>query len=192
MGDRKKLPSTFPNMVIVLTLIGLVSALALGLTYIGTKDAIAQVEVKRTLAAIFKVLPAFNNNPHEEKYSVKGYDEMEFYPGKKDGKAVGTAIKTFSDKGFNERIWLMVGFTKDNKINKIVVLRHKETPGLGTKMAESKFKNQFNGKCPANFRLKVKKDGGDVDAITAATVTSRAFCDAAKKAYLALLKRGEM
>lgn len=188
MADRKRLPSTFFNMLVVLTAIAIVSALALAFTYSVTKEAIAQVEVKRTMAAVKKVLPGFDNNPNEEKYSVKGYEEMEFYPAKKDGQTVGTAIKTFSDKGFNERIWIMVGFTKDNKINKIAVLRHKETPGLGTRMAERKFLSQFYGKDPANFNLMVKKDGGDVDALSAATITSRAFCEAAKRAYQAILE----
>lgn len=190
MANNKKLPSTFPNMVIVLTLIALVSALALGFTYSGTKKAIAMVEVKRTLKALGEVLPEFNNSPDKEKYTLAGkdYKQLEFYPAKKDGQPVGTAVKTFSDSGFNERIWLMVGFDKDNKINRIAVLKHKETPGLGTKMKKARFKNQFNGKDPVRFKLKVKKDGGDVDGISAATISSRAFCEAAQKAYDALLQ----
>ncbi|MGB4293017.1 MAG: FMN-binding protein [Bacteroidales bacterium] len=70
------------------------------------------------------------------------------------------------------------------------MLEQKETPGLGTKMTEPFFKDQFNGKNPANFKLKVKKDGGEVDAITAATITSRAFCDALERAYNTLKKGG--
>jgi electron transport complex protein RnfG len=68
----------------------------------------------------------------------------------------------------------------------ISVLQHKETPGLGTKMTEEKFLVQFRGKNPGSFPLKVKKDGGQVDAITAATISSRAFCDALQRAYDAL------
>ena len=188
MADTRRLSSTFFNMLMVLTAIAVISALALGFTYSVTKEAIAQVEVKRTMAALKQVLPGFDNDPNEEKYIVNGYEEMEFYTAKKGGQTVGTAIKTFSDKGFNERIWLMVGFTKDNRINKIAVLRHKETPGLGTRMAERKFLSQFYGKYPANFNLMVKKDGGDVDALSAATITSRAFCEAAKKAYQAIVE----
>ncbi len=189
-ANKKKMPSTFVNMVMVLTVISLISALALGFTYTGTKDAIAQVEVKRTLKALKEVLPEFNNDPNGEKYAVDGCAEMDFYPAKKDGQLVGTAVRTYSDKGFSERIWLMVGFNKDNKINKISVLKHKETPGLGTKMAEPKFKDQFDGKDPATFN-KVKKDGGPVDSISAATITSRAFCDATERAYKGLLKGGK-
>jgi electron transport complex protein RnfG len=72
----------------------------------------------------------------------------------------------------------------------LTVLEHKETPGLGTKMTDPSFKDQFNGKNPDSFQLKVKKDGGKVDAITAATISSRAFCDAVGKAHKTLKKGG--
>jgi electron transport complex protein RnfG len=175
----------------VLTVVSLVSALALAFTYSGTKEAIAQVEVKRTLAALKQVLPEFDNDPGAEKTLVEGDEETEIYPAKKDGQTVGTAIKTYTDKGFAERIWLMVGFDTDKKIINISVLKQKETPGLGTKMKEPKFRDQFKGKDPASFKMTVKKDGGEVDAISAATITSRAFCEAVDKAYRVLLKGGE-
>ena len=186
MADKKKLPSTFFNMVVVLTVIAAISSLALGFTYSFTKDAIAQVGVKRTLKALGEVLPEFNNNPNEEQYTIEGDPDITVYPAKKDGQTVGTAEKSYSDNGFNERIWIMMGFDAENKINGVSILGHKETPGLGSKMAEPKFKNQFKGKDPSAFKLKVKKDGGDVDAISAATISSRGFCDAAQKAYNAL------
>jgi electron transport complex protein RnfG len=174
-------------MTMVLTFIALVSALGLSFTFTSTKEAIAQVEIKRTLAALKQVLPEFDNNPYNERYSLEPEKELEFFPAKKDNQLIGTAVKTYSDKGFNERIWLMVGFDKNNRIYNISVLSHTETPGLGSKMANPKFKNQFKGKDPATFKLKVIKDGGAIDAITAATVSSRAFCDAIVKAYGFLL-----
>jgi len=84
----------------------------------------------------------------------------------------------------------MAGFMPDGTIAGISVLDHKETPGLGTKMTEPGFKGQFTGKNPGEFMLKVKKDGGQVDAITAATISSRAFCDAVQRAYNTLQKGG--
>lgn len=73
----------------------------------------------------------------------------------------------------------------DGSIHDVVHLEHKETPGLGDKIEKSKsnWSNQFRGKNSANFPLKVKKDGGDVDAITASTISSRAYCDAINRAY---------
>lgn len=191
MADKNKLPSTFLNMVLVLSIIALVSALTLAFTFTATEEARKEVKVQKTLKAIKMVLPEFDNNPNDEKFTVEGFDGLEFYPATKGGQPVGTAIKSYSDDGFNERIWLMVGFDKENKIYRIHVVEQKETPGLGTKMAEPKFKSQFDGKDPASFKLKVKKDGGEIDALTAATITSRAFCDATDRAYKALLKGGK-
>ena len=79
-------------------------------------------------------------------------------------------------------------FKTDGSIHNIAVLAHKETPGLGDKMQKNKsgWSNQFNGKNPGEKEVLVKQDGGDIDAITASTITSRAFCDAvarAEKAY---------
>jgi Na+-translocating ferredoxin:NAD+ oxidoreductase subunit G len=191
MSDKKKLPSTFPNMVVVLSVVSLVSALALAFTYTATQEARQQAKVKKTLAALEKVLPPFNNQPNDEKYNSPEDKLTEFYPAKQDGQLVGTAVKTYTDSGFGDRIWLMVGFDTDKKIINISVLEQKETPGLGTKMEESKFKDQFQQKDPAAFNLKVKKDGGDVDAIAAATISSRAFCEAVARAYKSLEKGGE-
>jgi electron transport complex protein RnfG len=129
----------------------------------------------------------------EDMYKVAApdaSDSLEFYPATENGKNVGVAVKTFSKNGYGGRIDLMVGFTPEGKINKISVLDQKETPGLGTKMTDSVFKNQFDGVNPEQFKLKVKKDGGDVDAITAATISSRAFCDAVEKAYKIYKEQG--
>ena len=83
----------------------------------------------------------------------------------------------------------MVGLLPDGTIYDTAVLTHKETPGLGDKMDKnkSKFSGQFKRKNPSTFSLKVKKDGGAVDAITAATISSRAFCDAIQRAYKAFM-----
>jgi electron transport complex protein RnfG len=191
MATKQKIASTFPNMVIVLTAVALISALALSFTNLMTLEARQLVEVKRTIRALKDVLPEFDNDPNSEKFKVDGFDELEFFPAKKEDRPVGTAIKTFSDDAFSERIWLMVGFDSENKIYRISVLKQRETPGLGTKMKEAKFKKQFDHKDPVSFKIKVKKDGGDVDAITAATISSRAFCDAVNRAYRALLRGGE-
>ncbi len=82
----------------------------------------------------------------------------------------------------------MVGMLPDGTINQIFVLEQKETPGLGTKIKDPKFKDQFLKKNPASWKMLVKKDGGEVDAISAATISSRAFCDAVQKAYDSFMK----
>ena len=104
---------------------------------------------------------------------------------------VGYAVNSYTNNGFSGYISLMAGFKPDGSVIGISVLEHKETPGLGTKMTEPEFKEQFTGKNPGESMLKVKKDGGDIDAITAATISSRAFCDAVQRAYNTL-KKGDL
>ena len=187
----KKLESTFLNMVLVLTVISIVAAAALGFTYTKTKTQIAEMQKQKKVTAIKNVVPEFNNDPSSEKYTVEGLAGLEFYPAKKDGVLVGTAVQTFTEKGYAGRIDVMVGFNDKMDFVDYVILNAKETPGLGTKLSDNKFKSQFPGKNPATFNLKVKKDGGDVDAITAATISSRAFLDAVNKAVEGLKKGGQ-
>lgn len=187
-----KTESTFKNMVLSLTLISLTASACLGFVYEFTKDPIALSNLNKKLDAIKLVVPGFNNDPNEEMYKLptgEG-DSLEIYPAKKDNEIVGYAVNTYTKKGFSGNISLMAGFKPDGTIITISILDQKETPGLGTKMTESKFKDQFNEKNPSQFKLKVKKDGGPVDAISAATISSRAFCDAVQRAYNTLQKGG--
>jgi electron transport complex protein RnfG len=169
----------------------IVAALALGGVYTVTKGPIAIAKRKKVEKAIGQVVPAFDTIMRE--YKVKpatGKDSLTFFEAWKGDEKVGTAIKTFTDEGFSGKIWIMVGFDEDGTINNTAVLEHKETPGLGDKMdiKKSDFSKQFAGKNPKEFKLQVSKDGGDVDAITAATISSRAFCDAVKRGYEAFVK----
>jgi len=187
-----KTESTFRNMVLSLTFISLAASACLGFVYEFTKGPIKLSNLNKKLAAIKLVVPEFNNNPNDEMYKLptgEG-DSLDIYPAKKDDMVVGYAINTYTKKGFSGNISLMTGFKPDGTIVNITVLEQKETPGLGTKMTEPQFKNQFNDKNPSEFILKVKKDGGPVDAITAATISSRAFCDAVQRAYNTLQKGG--
>lgn len=187
-----KTESTLKNMVLSLTLISLAASACLGFVYEITKSPIALSILNKKLEAIKQVVPEFNNNPDEEMFRLatgEG-DSLDIYPAKMDGVITGYAVNTYTNSGFSGFIGLMAGFKPDGSIVNITVLSQKETPGLGTKMADAEFKDQFNGKNPSDFQLKVKKDGGPVDAITAATISSRAFCDAVQRAYNTLQKGG--
>ncbi|MEW5845342.1 MAG: RnfABCDGE type electron transport complex subunit G [Bacteroidota bacterium] len=186
--------SNFKNMTATLLIISLVASAALGLVYQSTKEPIALAQQAKINNAIKAVLPEFDNQPGNEAYTVPVEGgELTFYPATKQGQPIGTAVKTFSNNGFAGRIELMVGFLPDGTINKVAVISHKETPGLGDKMEpkKSNFSLQFEGKNPESFKLRVKKDGGDVDAITASTISSRAYCDAVTRAYNALKEGGK-
>jgi electron transport complex protein RnfG len=185
-----KRESSFINMVITLFLVAAVAALALGGVYTVTKEPIAIAKQKKLEAAIKSVLPEFDTIIAAKFADPEGKDSLTFYYAYNDGEEIGAAIKTYTMEGFSGRIELMVGLLEDGTINNTAVLAHKETPGLGDKMdaAKSDFPLQFKGKNPADFKLHVTKDGGNVDAITAATISSRAFCDAIDRAYVTFQK----
>ncbi len=187
-----KTESNFKNMFLVLFVICFLASTTLGFIYQVTKAPIEQTKLNKKLYAIKQVVPAFTNDPTVDMLVLptgEG-DSLEVYPAKNNDEVVGYAVKTYTNKGFSGYIGLIVGFKPDGGIINISVLEQKETPGLGTKMAEPQFKDQFNGKDPQNFQMVVKKDGGQVDAITAATISSRAFCDAVQRAYNTLQKGG--
>lgn len=190
--------SSFRKMVLALFLVSAIASTSLGIIYALTKETISEARKLQKQSAIKTVLPNFDNDPLEEieKRSVDG-DTLYFYTAQENGEWIGTAVETFTNKGFSGKFKLMVSFTPDGNIYKISILEHHETPGLGDKMEKEKsldkntgksWSSQFEGKNPAEFRLSVKKDGGDVDAITAATISSRAFCDAVQRAYDEFIK----
>ena len=186
-----KKESTFLNMVSSLVVITLVAATLLGTVFALTKEPIRLAELAKKNAAIQTVVPGFDNEPSEEVVSlaVDG-DSLYFYTARKGDSIIGTAVETFTNKGFTGEIKLMVGFRPDGTINDIAVVKHAETPGLGDKMEKRKsdFSVQFMGKHPDTFKIAVTKDKGDVDAITASTISSRAYCDAVQRAYDGYIK----
>lgn len=176
-------------MTLALGIVALVASTALGFVYEWTKEPIAKAKLEKQKRAINSVLDEHNNDPLAEKYRVFSEalnDSLETYPAYQSEDFKGNAVKTYSPKGYGGQVWLMVGFNPDKTVRSISVLEHKETPGLGSKMTEPKFLEQFIGKNPQEFKLKVKKDGGDIDALTGATITSRAFGDAVSNAYKTL------
>lgn len=189
MGSKRE--SNFLNMVLTLFLVAAIAALALGGVYVATKGPIALAKKKKLETAIKVVMPEFDSITTKKVASADGGDSLTFYYASKNDKVLGAAIKTSTMKGFSGKIELIVGILNDGTINNTSVLSSKETPGLGDKMdiKKSNFSVQFRDKNPANYILKVTKDGGDVDAITAATISSRAFCDAVERAYLTFEKQ---
>ncbi|MBN2669874.1 MAG: RnfABCDGE type electron transport complex subunit G [Bacteroidales bacterium] len=198
----KKLESTFVNMVVVLSVVAMIAGFALGEVYTVTKAPIEQAALKKKLEAISKVTPTFDNDPNSEMFKMAafepkaGLDSIEVYPAKKDGKVVGYAVKSYTMNGFSGLIELMVGFNVDGSIVNYSVLFYAETPGLGTKIPDwfsntNKPNQCIIGKNPSTSNMTVSKDGGDIDAITAATISSRAFLDAVNRAYKTLEQGGK-
>ena len=174
---------TLLNMFVAMFVICVVSGGVLGVVYNAAKEPIAAAETAKKTEAIKNVLPEFNELKETMVKSALEDVEIPFYLAyDANNNFIGAAVETFTNKGFSGNISLMVGILADGTVNNISVLQHAETPGLGSKMSEPSFKDQFNNKHADSFNFNVKKDGGDVDAITAATISSRAFCDAVNRA----------
>ena len=177
--------STFGNMVLVLTLICLVSSAILGVVYGLTKRPIEAAETAKINASIQEVVPAFDNQPSKEIFKVQlnGEDSITVYPAKKDGQIIAYAIQSKTTKGYSGLITLMVGVTADGIIYNTAVVQHAETPGLGARITDRPgFADQFDKTNIAKSVYKVTKDGGQIDAISASTISSRAYCDAVNTA----------
>ena len=190
----KKKKDTFINMVVSLFAITIIAGFSLGFVNELTVGPIEKGKIERKVNALKQVLPEFDNNPVEEIQLVKSEfakDSVEVYPAFKNNEFVGAAIIGSTEKGFSGLIKIMVGFTPDGTIKNIEVLEQKETPGLGTKMKDEKNLAQFREKNPRDFNLKVTKDGGEVDALTGATITSRAFGEAVQMAYDEFIKNND-
>ena len=180
--------SNFKNMVLSLGLIAVFAAVTLASVYALTKDPIAASKVARQQNAIRDVLPAFERLDDAEKVALETGDSLNVYRAYvNDEKFVGAAVESFSRNGYSGDIRLMIGFDVKGNIVNYTVLEQKETPGLGTKIVDwfkTEIRNQnIIGKNPSEKKLTVSKDGGEIDAITAATISSRAFLEAVQKAY---------
>jgi electron transport complex protein RnfG len=187
----------FANMVLTLFLVTFIASSALAFVYELTRGPIAESRMRKKTAAITEVVPVFENDPVAEMFKLpQGRDTLYFYPARTGAEVAGIAVETYTHIGFSGLIKLMVGFLPDGSIHDIRVLEHLETPGLGDKMEHTKsydkatglsWSSQFKGQDPGKFTLRVKQDNGAVDAITAATISSRAYCDAVQRAYDGLM-----
>lgn len=182
----QKTNQSFAAPVLVLSCIACLSAFALGTVHKITEAPIKQAKDNKELEAIAEVVNAFDNNPFAEKMTItdkKKKHKLIMYPARQNGQLNSVAIKTYANTGFGGRIELIAGFNVDGSIKSYKVITSNETPGLGSKVDEPKFKQQFEGFHPQKQVLKVKQDGGDIDAVTAATISSRAVLKALGRAY---------
>lgn len=175
--------SSLKNMVVVLFTITLISSAAVGGVYMITKEPIEQAKVAAVNDALNQVLPEYEATT-SQTIEVNSLPIVAHTATVAD-KAVGYAVESISKNGFGGTVRLMVGFDTVGKIININVLEQKETPGLGTKMTDegNVLLASFKDKNASEINMTVKKDGGDVDALTAATISSRAYTEAVAVAY---------
>jgi len=181
-----QMPSTFPAMFLTMLVLAIVCGLALGQVHTATAEPIAANLLAKQIEALTAVLPHFDNDPIVESVTVANDPGLRIYPASLGGQSVGTGVLTYSDQGFGGRITVIVGIDPTGHILDLKVVELSETPGLGTKITSENFTTQFRGLSSRdNHRLAVRRDGGEIDAISAATISSRALVDAVNKAMAA-------
>ena len=184
--------STLSNMTAVLFGITLVASAGVGVVNMITVEPIAAAKSADTENAVKKVLDGldFDSIAQADTLIDKNNCPVIVYRAMKQDSVVAYAIKapSITRNGFNGKVTLMVGYTPDGAVNNIAVVDQNETPGLGTRMKEkgNSLYTSVQGKNTWEMRrsgkLAVNKDGGEVDALTAATISSRAYVNAIETA----------
>ncbi len=186
-------------MILSLGIITAVAGALLGVVYAATKEPIAIMQKEQQVNAIRQVAPPFDNDPEADVWTTQ-VDGTDFtvYPAFKDGKLQGAAVMGSSMNGFSGEVKVMCGFDLDGTVRNYEVLSQAETPGLGAKM-QMWFRDPTGarsviGKNPGTTPFYVTKDkasNGQIDAITAATISSRAFLEILRRAYDSYVKYAE-
>ena len=190
----KKLESTITNMVVVLVGVALITGSILAYVNHVTEKPI-KLQAQKTLDDGIKAvmggveLTVAKDDTVKQVVSGKDVFFVIHEAVGMDGRPLGAAVESTTG-GFGGDFKILVGFDKAGKILGYTILQHAETPGLGAK-ADKWFQKDGKGcvigKNPNTDNLTVKKDGGSVDAITASTITSRAFLLAVNQAYKAYM-----
>lgn len=176
------------KLIFVMLVITIFCATILAVVYKITKNPIEDAKYSAELKAIKSVIVTdFNNNPYAERFSLD-HNRIELYPARQDNIVTSIAIKTYTDNGFGGTIEIIAGFLMDGTITGYEIISHQETPGLGTKAWEGKFHDSILGRNVAKNDFNITQDGGDIDAVTGATISSRAVVEAIKRAHDAYTK----
>lgn len=165
------------SMALRLSLICAIAAFALANVAEITRKPIAAAEARAQREAVEAVLPSFARLTIDTLQTDTG-DPALYFSGVDDTGPTGTAFKSTSGLGYSGEIEIMMGVNLEGKISGVRILRHAETPGLGANYAAPQMLDEFYKDRATDSNWKLKKDGGEVDAVTGATVTGRAIADA--------------
>jgi electron transport complex protein RnfG len=195
-ASSTSIPLSISKNSILLFLFALVTAGILASTYEGTKDIIAVAERKAAEKALFEIIPAdrFDNDLLLDTIAIpeSAWTELglknggDIHIARNNQKIIAVIIPTVAPDGYSGDIKMIAGINSDVSIAGVRVLRHIETPGLGDKIdiKKSNWITSFENKSlssPALEKWKVKKDGGEFDQFTGATITPRAVVQQIKK-----------
>lgn len=169
------------KLIIVLVLICAVAGCLLAWVQKVTYGPIQETEKRVKNEAMKEVLPEHDNDPLSDQVEITDGDKLWIFNIAKKGETyVGAAFESTTAKGYGGNITIMAGVNADGKIEALKILKQKETPGLGAKITDPEWRAQFAGKDIESTVWSVKKDQGDIDQITAATISSRAVTEAIK------------
>jgi len=176
------------RLLITLTIIAASAGFLLSMVESATREPIKEQRRLQMIKALSAVLPEFDNSPDTDIVTLQnGVDkkgqpiEVTCYRARKQGELVGTAFKVIAPDGYTGNIEVMIGVRPDERVNAIEILTHAETPGLGDKITFPVFKDLFKNKGLDNADWRVKKDGGEFDQFSGATISPRAVVGAVKK-----------
>lgn len=180
---------------LVLSVFALIAAVMIVFTYQNTAERIEQNKHDFILKNLNDVMPvnSYDNDLIADSYFVTdpllGTGPNQIYPAFKNTQAVGVIITAVAPNGYNGKIKLLVGVNYAGVIHAVRVVEHKETPGLGDpiEIKRSDWITQFEQHSiinPVDANWRVKKDGGDFDQLTGATITPRAVVQAVRNALL--------
>jgi len=164
-----------PVIIIPPVVIAVVMTVMLALVYGVTKEPIAEAKRLDKQKKLEQVMPRFANDPLELEQALN--DNVTLYTGTVEDGVSGYGLTSSVKTGYSGYFSIVFGIALGDTIERVRILESFETPGLGSKAANPPFIDQFDGK-PLDFDFRVTKDGGGVDAITGATITSRAVCAA--------------
>lgn len=176
MAKDEQKPQVSPKIILPIFIIAVLSGLALAFVNNATADRIKLVVEKELNSALALVMPGFDNQPALEKIEKNQGKQgrIVLYPAKKSGQLLGYAVESTVFTGYSGELTVIYGVSVDGIVGRVKVLQHGETPGLGSKAGLPVFLTQFEKSSLSGFQYRVKKDGGQVNAVTGATISSRA------------------
>lgn len=169
-----------------LIVIYVVGGLILAAVYAKTSPIIYKKNVEEKKAALQKMMPAANSIEKIGDWKPHG-KEAEYYIAKKDGKTIGYIVETYG-KGYSSYIDILVSVNTAFTVEKIDILHHSETPGLGDEIQQPYFQDQFKGKTLAHLVVRKVPTEVDIQAISGATISSRAVTEDGVKKGVEMIK----
>ncbi len=182
--------SSMKNMTLSLGVVTLLAGGVLAVVHMVTQEPISRAASAKVMQAVSQVTPGFDNDPLAQAWEYQlndGTGKVTVYPAYSGDGFVGAAVQSFSSNGFAGEIVVIYGFDASGEVSGFQVLEQEETPGLGAKMNEwfrsEEGSRSIIGKNPSLVSMRVTKDRGEIDGITAATISSRAFLEALRRAF---------